>query len=49
MLMNIKLHMATHPDETPARLMQEAADQLVPILTVISEAAISCQLVEHIV
>ena len=35
MLRNIKPHKATGPDEIPARLMKEAADQLAPILTMI--------------
>ena len=39
MLRNIKPHKATGPDEIPARLLKEAADQLAPILTLIFQAS----------
>ena len=39
MLRNIKPHKATSPDEIPARLLKEAADQLAPILTLIFQAS----------
>ena len=39
MLRNIKPHKATGPDEIPARLLKEAADQLAPLLTLIFQAS----------
>ena len=39
MLRNIKPHKATGPDEIPARLMKETADQLAPILTLLFQAS----------
>ena len=39
MLRHIKAHKATGPDEIPARLLKEAADQLAPMLTTIFQAS----------
>ena len=39
MLRHIKAHKATGPDEIPARLLKEAADQLAPILTTLFQAS----------
>ena len=40
LLRGIKAHKATGPDEIPARLLKEAADQLAPILTTIYRASL---------
>ena len=39
LLRGLKSHKATGPDEVPARLLKEAADQLTPILTTVFRAS----------
>ena len=39
LLRGLKAHKATGPDEVPARLLKEAADQLAPILTTVFRAS----------
>ena len=39
LLRGLKAHKTTGPDEVPARLLKEAADQLAPILTTIFTAS----------
>ena len=40
LLRGIKAHKATGPDAIPARLLEEAADQLAPIMTTIYRASL---------